>query len=124
LPSLLFLIRWGRETGGWGASALYYPKLRIPEDLAIDEETKIQAPPLYQYEFIRTGYYLQDIESQRRHIFHSHRIRGVAAPPGFDSALAPIIDGTRRIASCPALQGRSPDLNSHLLQFYYPKFRR
>lgn len=40
LPSLLFLIRWGRETGGWGASALYYPKLRIPEGLTIEEETK------------------------------------------------------------------------------------
>lgn len=77
LPSLLFLTRWGRETGGWGASALYYPKLRIPEELTI-EKTKIQAPSLYQYKFIRTGYYLQDIESQRRHILYSHRIRGVA----------------------------------------------
>jgi hypothetical protein len=46
---LLFLIRWGRETGGWGAFALYYPKLRIPEELTIEEEIKIQAPSLYQY---------------------------------------------------------------------------
>lgn len=40
LPSLLFPIRWGRETGGWGASALYYPKLRIPEGLAMEEKIK------------------------------------------------------------------------------------